>query len=439
MHSNIIRLVLGSLVLLFAALNARPAFAQEPANETPNAETKVDPPAEPDAAAAEKAAAEATAAAEKAAKVAADKKAAEVKAAAEKAAKVAADKKAAEVKAAAEKAAKMAAEKKAAEVKAAAEKAAKMAAEKKAAEVKAAAEKAAKMAAEKKAAEVKAAAEKAAKMAAEKKAAEAKAAAEKKKNSPVPLPNVGFSDTPKLPGQPWRVHDVVRPRPKSITPGHPASDKQPAAAPSDATVLLGSEKPDLSAWAHEGPEGGADLRVPQWKIDGNVLSVKPNSGSLRTLESYGDCQLHVEWATPAEVQGDSQERGGSGILLMGQYEIQILDSFDNRTFADGQAGAIFGQFPPAVNPSRAPGEWQSFDIVFEAPQFDLSGKLEQPAYLTLFHNGVLVHHRRELMGATKFRELPKYDAGPPAAPLVLEDQGSPVQYRNIWIRPLTTR
>ncbi|WP_157609850.1 3-keto-disaccharide hydrolase [Roseimaritima ulvae] len=249
------------------------------------------------------------------------------------------------------------------------------------------------------------------------------------------LPVVGYTNTPMLPGQPWRVHDVLRPRPRAIEPGALSTYEQPGTAPSDATVLLG-EQVKLSHWAHQGPDGDADLRVPQWKwVDGSA-EVLPNSGSLRTIESYGSCQLHVEWAAPQQVQGNSQERGDSGILLMGKYEVQILDSFNNRTYADGQAAAVYGQYPPLVNAARQPGQWQVYDIVFEAPQFDLEGKLLRSAYLTLFHNGVLVHHHRELLGSAETMQAPQYTAGPPAAPLQLQDHGAPVRYRNIWIRTL---
>lgn len=262
--------------------------------------------------------------------------------------------------------------------------------------------------------------------------------AKSKPEEPVRLPVVGYSDTPMLPGQPWRVHDILRPRPPVVGLDPQQHLPAPVPAPSDATVLLsaGQDAPELNMWAHQGPGGGGDLRVPQWKSEPGYLAVVPNTGSLRSLDSYGSCQLHVEWMIPEDVTGASQERGNSGVVLMGQYKIQILDSFNNRTYADGQAAAIFGQYPPDLNASLPPGNWQSFDIFFTAPVFDLDGNLQQPADVTVLHNGLLVHHRRELAGATVSQELPEYTAGPPAAPLFLEDGGSQVRFRNIWLRRL---
>ena len=165
------------------------------------------------------------------------------------------------------------------------------------------------------------------------------------------------------------------------------------------------------------------------------MEVAPNSGDLRTKETFGDTQLHVEWAAPAQVRGDSQNRGNSGIFLQGRYEVQVLDSFDNPTYPDGQAGALYGQWPPLVNAVRKPGEWQSYDIVFEAPRFEGS-KMVKPANLTVFLNGVLLHHRKELMGPTVHRALANYTPQPAEGPLVLQDHQQPVRYRNIWIRRL---
>ncbi len=259
-----------------------------------------------------------------------------------------------------------------------------------------------------------------------------------KPEEPVRLPVVGYSDTPMLPGQPWRVHDILRPRPPVVGLDRQHYLSAPVPAPSDATVLLsaGQDAPDLNMWAHQGPGGGGDLRAPQWKTGPGYLEVVPQTGSLRSLDSYGSCQLHVEWMIPEDVTGASQGRGNSGVVLMGQYKIQILDSYNNRTYADGQAAAIFGQYPPDLNASLPPGNWQSFDIFFTAPLFDLDGNLQQPADVTVLHNGLLVHHRRKLAGATVYRELPEYTAGPPARPLFLEDGGSQVRFRNIWLRRL---
>jgi hypothetical protein len=234
-----------------------------------------------------------------------------------------------------------------------------------------------------------------------------------------PGSDLGYTDTPMLPGVPYRVHDPARPHPAVVGPG-----AQVGAAPSDAIVLFSGK--DLSAWTAP--------KTP-WKVESGYVEVVPNAGDLTTKESFGDVQLHVEWAAPAQVRGTSQNRGNSGIFLQGRYEVQVLDSFENPTYADGQAGAIYGQFPPLVNPARKPGEWQAYDIVFEAPRFE-NERLVRPAYLTVFLNGVLLHHRRELMGPTVHRALPRYTAHPESAPIVLQDHQQPVRYRNIWVRRL---
>lgn len=234
-----------------------------------------------------------------------------------------------------------------------------------------------------------------------------------------PSPELGYTDTPMLPGLPYHVHDPARPRPSLVAPGTTSND-----APSDAVVLFDGR--DLSAWAPT---------TQAWTVENGYMEVAPNSGDLRTKDSFGDVQLHVEWAAPAEVRGTSQNRGNSGIFLQGRYEVQVLDSFDNPTYPDGQAGALYGQWPPLVNASRRPGEWQTYDIVFEAPRVD-GTTLVSPAYLTVFHNGVLLHHRKELMGPTVHRGLARYRPQPAEAPLVLQDHQQPVRYRNIWIRRL---
>jgi hypothetical protein len=234
-----------------------------------------------------------------------------------------------------------------------------------------------------------------------------------------PNTDLGYTDTPMLPGQIYRVHDAARPHPPVVTPAPSLGG-----APSDAVVIFAGS--DLSHWT-----SARQL----WKVENGYMEVVPNSGNLRTKETFGDVQLHVEWAAPAEVRGTSQNRGNSGIFLQGRYEVQVLDSFENPTYADGQAGAIYGQWPPLVNPVRQPGEWQAYDIVFEAPRFD-GATLVKPAYLTVFLNGVLVHHRKELMGPTVHRALPAYAPQPPEDSLVLQDHQQPVRYRNIWIRRL---
>ena len=241
----------------------------------------------------------------------------------------------------------------------------------------------------------------------------------------------GFTDTPMLPGLPWHVHDPARPHPPVVTPG-----ATPGAAPSDAVVLFDGR--DLSKWAHRGT--GADsgtLLDAKWPVRTGYFE-SGRSGSLYTRDSFGDVQLHVEWASPSVIAGNSQGRGNSGIFLMGLYEIQVLDSFNNRTYADGQAAAMYGQWPPLVNAARKNGEWQAYDIVFEAPRFD-GGKLVKPAFQTVFWNGVVVHNRKEAMGSTGYRRVAQY-AGPHAAelPLMLQDHENPVRFRNIWVRRLGT-
>jgi hypothetical protein len=162
------------------------------------------------------------------------------------------------------------------------------------------------------------------------------------------------------------------------------------------------------------------------------------SGDIETRDHFGDCQVHLEWAAPSEVKGNSQGRGNSGVFLMGLYEIQVLDGYDNRTYADGITASIYGEYPPLVNACRKPGEWQTYDIIFEAPSWDEEGHLVKAAYLTVIHNGVVVHHRQKAIGPTGHRNVANYDTPhAPTGPLKLQDHGDLVRYRNVWIRPLT--
>lgn len=239
---------------------------------------------------------------------------------------------------------------------------------------------------------------------------------------------VGYDDTPMLPGSKWRVHDANRPQPKVVEPGTCSTQDKPGQPPSDAIVLFDGQ--DVSQWI--GRDGGE----VQWKVKDDAMEVVHEAGNIETREHFGDCQLHVEWAAPAGVEGDSQGRGNSGVFLMGKYEIQVLDSYNNRTYADGHAGAIYGQYPPLVNASRRPGEWQSYDIFFVAPRFEGS-KLVSPAYVTVVHNGVLIHHHQAIQGPTGHRIVASYDVPHgPQGPLMLQTHRNPVRYRNIWIRPL---
>lgn len=225
--------------------------------------------------------------------------------------------------------------------------------------------------------------------------------------------------------QSWPIHSLERPQPSIVNPGPPA----PALpAPSDAIVLFDGR--DLSGW-HSTAGGPA-----RWRIADGAMEVGPGTGDIATVRELGDVQLHIEWATPAPPAGTGQDRGNSGVYLMGLYEIQVLDSYRNPTYPDGQAGAIYGQFPPRVNASRAPGEWQSYDIVFHGPRFDANGKLLRPARMTVFHNGVLVHDDVELTGPTAHRARPPYTPHAERLPLRLQDHGQPVRFRNIWAREL---
>jgi hypothetical protein len=191
-------------------------------------------------------------------------------------------------------------------------------------------------------------------------------------------------------------------------------------APADAIVLF--DGTNLSEF-----EGG-----DQWEIkDG--YAVARNNG-IRSKQSFGDCQLHLEFATPEQVEGQGQGRGNSGVYLMGRYELQILDSYENETYVDGQCGSIYKQQPPMVNASRKPGEWQSYDIIFTAPRFDEEGGLAKPAYVTVLHNGVVIHNHYELQGSTSYIEAPKYTRHAEKEPFSLQFHGNPVRFRNIWVR-----
>jgi len=228
----------------------------------------------------------------------------------------------------------------------------------------------------------------------------------------------GGSSAPK-----WAPHDMNRPQPAVVTPSETPGD-----APSDAIVLLDGKT--LDAW--ESIQGGP----APWKLENGYMEAIPEIGDIRTRQSFGDCQLHLEWASPAEAKGESQTRGNSGVFLMGQYEIQVLDSYENRTYPDGQAGAIYGQKPPLVNACRKPGQWQSFDIIFHRPAFRKDGMVLRPARITLFHNGVLIQDHFEIRGKTAHMKPPKYHPHADALPLVIQEHETPVRYRNIWIRPL---
>jgi hypothetical protein len=187
---------------------------------------------------------------------------------------------------------------------------------------------------------------------------------------------------------------------------------------------------DLSQWeTMDGADAG-------WHVEDGVMTVVPGTGDIRTREGFGDIQLHVEWRTPAVVESEDQGRGNSGVYLMERYEIQVLDSYNNITYPNGQAGAIYKQYIPEVNVSRPPGEWQSYDVIFTAPRFGEDSTVVTPAYMTVFHNGVLIHNHVEIQGLTLYIGLPYYEVHGEREPLMLQDHGNLVRYRNIWVRPI---
>ncbi len=268
----------------------------------------------------------------------------------------------------------------------------------------------------------------------------------------------GYTDTPMLPGDKWHVHDPNRPYPKVVDPGPIEKQKGfPFKPPKGATVLFDGK--DLSAWTAGPGQTRWKLKDEYFGVFGQdrmaarelsktgraVEKTQPVrrifSGMLKTRLKFVDFQLHMEWASPSEVRGSGLGRGNSSLLLLGVYDVQILDSYRNPIYADGQAASVYGQFRPLVNACRKPGEWQTYDVTFQAPRFHLlegsvfkDGKLKTPALLTLYHNGVLVHDKRELLGVTIHRGLGHYDAKVSFGPIGLQDIGSPVRFRNLWIK-----
>ena len=234
----------------------------------------------------------------------------------------------------------------------------------------------------------------------------------------------GYQDTPMQPNGKWHIHDGTRPQPPVVTPAGPVTTPPPP----DALVLLGKDA-DLSQWQMR--QGGGPVT---WTMSGGVLST--GKGNIATKrDDFTDFQLHVEFATPVKVESNSQGRGNSGVFLLGVFEIQVLDSWHNVTYPDGQAAAMYGQFPPLVNASRPPGEWQSYDIVFTAPRFE-GDKLTRPAIVTVLHNGILVHDATPFWGPTAHKMINPYTPSTAKGPIALQDHGNPLHYRNIWIRPL---
>lgn len=228
--------------------------------------------------------------------------------------------------------------------------------------------------------------------------------------------------------QEWRIHDRSRPKPPVVTPGTTGTQDKAGTAPSDAVVLFDGS--NLDAWQNFQDEPAG------WNIVGDYMEVSKGGGSIRTRQGFGDCQLHVEWCIPKGIKDKGQDAGNSGVYLMQKYEVQVLNSYGNTTYADGQAASLYGQFPPDVNSSRPEGQWQTYDIIFRRPRFDGNGDLISPATITVIHNGVLVHNNRELFGPTEWQERPAHSAHPDRLPIMLQDHGNPTRFRNIWIRDL---
>jgi hypothetical protein len=220
-----------------------------------------------------------------------------------------------------------------------------------------------------------------------------------------------------------RAKEVWDPVPVQVNPAN-----EPGAPPSDAIVLFNGQ--DLQNW--ESAKGGKAA----WKLENGFMTVVAGKGDIKTVRGFGDCQLHIEWRTPEKIEGEGQGRGNSGVFLMDRYEVQVLDSYNNRTYSNGQAGSLYKQHIPLVNASRPPGEWQSYDIIFIAPRFKGDGSLESPAYVTVFHNGVLIQQHVSLLGNTVHTGVQKYEKHEEKLPIRLQDHGNPVSFRNIWIREL---
>ena len=225
----------------------------------------------------------------------------------------------------------------------------------------------------------------------------------------------------------WEIHDKDRPQPAKVATGE--GFHMPTAPPSDAVVLF--DGTNLSKWESMGDGGAA-----KWKVENGYFEVVPGTGGIRTVEGFGDVQLHVEWASPDPPEGEGQDNGNSGVFLMGRYEVQVLNSYENKTYPDGQASAVYGQYPPLVNATRPPGVWQSYDIIFRAPRFAEDGSLVSGATVTVLHNGVLVQNHVPLTGPSGHYSRPAYKKHADRLPISLQDHDHPVRFRNIWLREL---
>jgi hypothetical protein len=226
----------------------------------------------------------------------------------------------------------------------------------------------------------------------------------------------------------YDIHSTDRPYPEVVDPGTPSSLDEAGQPPSDAIVLFDGS--DLSQWLTR------DSEPADWKVGNGYIECVPGKSTIYSKQSFGDCQLHIEWATPAQVEGKGQGRGNSGVYLMGLYEVQVLDSYQNTTYPDGQAAALYGQYPPEVNASRQPGVWQTYDIIFHRPRFSPTGEVIKPALITVLHNGVLVQDHVQLTGPTMNRLRLDYYAHDSRLPISLQNHRNPVRFRNIWVRDL---
>lgn len=227
----------------------------------------------------------------------------------------------------------------------------------------------------------------------------------------------GYTDTPKLPGGKWHVHDPNRPQPEVVTPNY---NGEPVSPPEEATVLF--DGTGLDHWKNK-----------KWKLKDDYMVV--TDGNQTSKKKFGDVYLHLEWRIPRSVSGWGQARGNSGVFLMGRYEIQVLDGWANRAYPDGMTGAIYGQKPPRVNACRKPGQWQSYDIFFKAPETE-DGDVTEPAKMTVLHNGIPIHNNVDLLGKTLHKAVGRYKNPPAKAPLKLQDHGNAIHYRNIWVVPM---
>ncbi len=240
---------------------------------------------------------------------------------------------------------------------------------------------------------------------------------------------IGYTDTPIIPGTCWRVHDGDRPQPRVVNPGSFSTQETPGTPPSDAIILF--DGACLCNWLDK------NNQEAKWKVENGYMEVAPKAGNIHTKTEFGDCQLHLEFAAPEVVVGNGQSRGNSGVFFMRKYEIQVLDCYENPTYPDGTTGGIYGQYPPLANACRKPGQWNMYDFVWIAPRF-AGATLVSPAYITVFLNGVLLHHMRALQGPTQHRILAEYKPQNSIGALELQDHGDPVRFSNIWYRPLTT-